>query len=63
MLEQGEKSIYSRILMDINLRDKTDINRNISPLVVPNNAIIIDNSLSFQKTVKQIKQTMKKISI
>tara|TARA_B110000438_G_scaffold123312_1_gene120308 strand:+ start:718 stop:1377 length:660 start_codon:yes stop_codon:yes gene_type:complete len=63
LLEQGEKTIYSRILKDINLRDKTDINRNISPLVVPNNAIIIDNSSSFQKTVKQIKQTMKKISI
>jgi len=63
LLEQGEKSIYSQILKDINLRDKTDINRSVSPLVVPKNAIIIDNSSSFKKTIKQIKKTMEKINI
>ena len=49
LIEQGEKSIYTRILKEILLRDKADINRKSSPLIVPKRAIIIDNSYSFSK--------------
>ena len=61
LIEQGEKSIYSRILKEINLRDKTDINRKESPLVVPKGAIIIENSNSFKKTIEQINKALRKI--
>ena len=59
LIEQGEKSIYSRILKDINLRDKTDTKRASSPLIVTNNAIIINNSHSFKKTIFQIYKVFK----
>ena len=59
LIEQGEKSIYSRILKDINLRDKTDKNRSASPLVVPRDAKIIYNSSSFRNTVMQINKILK----
>ena len=59
LIEQGEKSIYSRILEDINLRDKTDTKRASSPLIIPNNAIIINNSHSFKKTIFQINKVLK----
>ena len=59
LIEQGEKSIYSRILKDINLRDKTDTKRALSPLIVPNNAVIINNSYSFKKTIFQINKALK----
>ncbi len=61
LIEQGEKSIYSQILKDINLRDKNDKNRAVSPLIVPKKAIIIDNSNSFTNTIYQIKKALKKI--
>ena len=41
LIEQGEKSIYSRILKGIILRDKTDTKRKISPLIVPKNSICL----------------------
>ena len=61
LIEQGEKSIYSRILKDINLRDKKDKNRLESPLIVPKKAIIIDNSLSFKNTIYQINKVFSNI--
>ena len=61
LIEQGEKSIYSRILKDINLRDKNDKSRKASPLIVPKKAIIIDNSYSFKNTIYQIKNALKKL--
>ncbi len=60
LIEQGEKSIYSRILKGIILRDKTDKNRAISPLVVPLNSTYIDNSFDFKNTILQINQVLKK---
>ena len=60
LIEQGEKSIYSRILKGIILRDKTDKKRKISPLVVPINAIYIDNSLDFKNTISQVNQVLEK---
>ncbi len=35
LIDNGEKSIYLKILKDIKLRDKTDKTRKNSPLVVP----------------------------
>ena len=60
LIEQGEKSIYSRILRDLKLRDKKDINRTISPLFRPHNSILIDNSNSFKLTRNQINTILKK---
>ena len=54
LIEQGEKSIYSQILKDLKLRDKTDRTRKESPLAIPEKAIIIDNSATFKSTIKQI---------
>ena len=61
LIEQGEKSIYSRIFKDINLRDKADKNRKESPLVVPKKAYVIDNSKSFKNTTSQINAIFKKV--
>ena len=61
LIEQGEKSIYSRILKGIILRDKTDTKRKISPLIVPKNSIYIDNSFDFKNTISQVNQSLKKI--
>ena len=54
LIEQGERNIYSRILKDLKLRDKKDLNRKISPLIKPHRAILIDNSKSFKNTCNQI---------
>ena len=59
LIEQGEKSIYTHILKDINLRDKIDKSRTSSPLVIPHKAIIIDNSFSFKKTIIQINRALR----
>jgi len=61
LIEQGEKSIYSRILKEINLRDKNDKSRDVSPLIVPKKAIIINNSYSFKNTISQIKKAFERI--
>jgi len=61
LIDNGEKSIYHKILEDIKLRDKKDILRKNSPLVIPKGAIIIDNSLSFKKTAMQIRKIMESI--
>ena len=45
-------------ISEIILRDKADINRKESPLIVPKNSIIIDNSLSFKKTANQINKIL-----
>ena len=54
LIDNGEKSIYLKILKDIKLRDKKDKTRKNSPLVVPRGAKIIDNSQSFNNTIAQI---------
>ena len=61
MIAIGEKSIYAKILKEIKLRDKIDINRFESPLIPAKGAIYIDNSLTFMNTIKQIKQVFRKI--
>lgn len=55
LIELGEKSIYSQILKEINLRDKTDIERKNSPLVMPKGSLLINNSKSFNETISQLK--------
>jgi len=62
LIDMGEQSIYPKILKDIKLRDKKDKNRTNSPLVVPNGANIIDNSNSFNLTIKQLNKIFKKIN-
>ncbi len=63
LIDTGEKSIYPQILKEIKLRDKKDMNRKKSPLVIPKGAIIIDNNGSFRSTVNQINNSIKKLKI
>ena len=62
LIDNGEKSIYLKILKDIKLRDKTDKTRKNSPLVVPRGAIIINNSHTFKKTIAQIRNIIEGIN-
>ena len=62
LIDNGEKSIYLKILKDIKLRDKKDKTRKNSPLVVPIGAKIIDNSLSFRNTISQITKIIEGIN-
>ena len=54
LIDLGEKSIYAEILKEIKLRDRQDIIRSNSPLVVPKGAHIINNSGLFKNTLKKI---------
>ena len=62
LIDMGEQSIYPKILKEIKLRDKKDKNRKNSPLVTPKGASIIDNSNSFNLTIKQLNKIFKKIN-
>jgi len=62
LIDNGEKSIYLKILKDIKLRDKKDKLRKNSPLVVPKGSKIIDNSHSFKNTIVQIKKIIESIN-
>ena len=62
LIDNGEKSIYLKILKDIKLRDRTDKTRRNSPLVVPKGAKIINNSHTFKKTIAQIKNIIEGIN-
>ena len=61
LIDLGEKSIYAEILKEIKLRDKQDIARSNSPLVIPKGANIIDNSGSFNITSKKINKLIGQI--
>ncbi len=61
LIDLGEKSIYAKILEEIKLRDKQDIARSNSPLVIPKGANIIDNSGLFNTTLKKINQLIGQI--
>ncbi|MDC0625446.1 (d)CMP kinase [Alphaproteobacteria bacterium] len=62
LIDNGEKSIYSKILKDIKLRDKKDKTRKNSPLVVPKGAQILNNSDTFEKTIAQIRNIIEGIN-
>jgi len=62
LIDNGEKSIYLKILKDIKLRDKKDKTRKNSPLVVPKGAKIIDNSHTFKNTIAQIRKIIEGIN-
>jgi cytidylate kinase len=62
LIDNGEKSIYLKILKDIKLRDKKDKTRKNSPLVVPKGAKIINNSHTFKKTIAQIRNIIEGIN-
>ena len=61
LIDNGEKSIYHKILEDIKLRDKKDKLRKNSPLVIPKGAKIINNSHSFKYTTAQINRIIQNI--
>ena len=61
LIDLGEKSIYAEILKEIKLRDKQDIARSNSPLVIPQGANVIDNSGLFNDTLKKITQLIGQI--
>jgi len=61
LIDLGEKSIYAEILKEIKLRDKQDMARSNSPLVIPKGANIIDNSELFNNTLKKINQLIGQI--
>ena len=54
LIDNGEKSIYQKILKDIKLRDKKDKSRKNSPLVIAKGAFIINNSGTFRSTLLQV---------
>ena len=54
LIDMGEKSIYPKILKDIKLRDKKDKSRKNSPLVIPKEAYVVDNSSKFSITQNQL---------
>ena len=58
LIDSGEKSIYRKILKDIKLRDKKDKLRKNSPLIIPDEAHIINNNYSFKNTIVQINKLM-----
>ena len=61
LIDMGEKSIYPKILKEIKLRDKIDINRKHSPLVIPKGAFLINNSGTFHLTIKDINNLISKV--
>ena len=61
LIDLGEKSIYAKILKEIKLRDKQDIARSNSPLVIPKGANVIDNSGLFNNTLKKINELIGQI--
>ena len=61
LIDLGEKSIYAEILKEIKLRDKQDMARSNSPLVIPKGANIIDNSGLFYTTLKKINKLIGQI--
>ena len=60
LIDSGERTIYSNVLKDIKLRDEKDKKRRNSPLIIPKNAIIIDNSCAIDQTKKIIKKIITK---
>ena len=62
LIDIGEKSIYAKILEEIKLRDNKDKKRKNSPMRVPYQAHIIDNSESFSNTIIQINKIIQKNS-
>ena len=53
--ERGIKTSFDEVLKDIQERDRQDIQRNVSPLKIAENAIVIDT------TDDRIEQTMEKV--
>ena len=60
LIDRDERTIYSNVLKDIKLRDEKDKKRRNSPLIIPKDAIIIDNSCQLDQTKKLIKKIILK---
>jgi cytidylate kinase len=55
LIEKGEKTTFEKTLSEINERDERDANRKDSPLVVAEDAIVIDSTnLSTEKVFEQM---------
>ena len=61
LIDIGEKSIYPQILDEMKIRDKKDMTRKLSPLVIPKDAHIINNNQEFSKTTDQINKLIIKL--
>ncbi|MDO5717562.1 MAG: (d)CMP kinase [Tissierellia bacterium] len=58
--EEREDS-YNDVLEDIKRRDDFDMNRDISPLIIPNNSILVDSTdMSIDETVEYIYNHIKR---
>ena len=44
MLQQGREADFQQVLQDLTERDNRDSSRDVSPLTVPKNAVVIDTS-------------------
>ncbi|MFA6527120.1 MAG: (d)CMP kinase, partial [Candidatus Babeliales bacterium] len=62
--ERNKKALsVDELKREIEERDLRDMQRNISPLTIPDGAIVIDNSgLSFEQTVVQFTKHLHKLS-
>ena len=60
LIDRDERTIYSNVSKDIKIRDEKDKKRRNSPLVIPRDAIIIDNSCRLHQTKKLIKKIILK---
>ena len=54
-LEKGKKYTQEQALQEITVRDNRDKERSVAPLVIPKDAIVIDNSnMSLEDTLSQV---------
>ena len=54
-LEKGKKYTQEQALEEITVRDNRDKERSVAPLVIPKDAIVIDNSnMSLEDTLSQV---------
>ena len=60
LIDRDERTIYSNVSKDIKIRDEKDKKRKNSPLIIPKDAIIIDNSCQLHQTKKFIKKIILK---
>ena len=59
--QSGSKESYSRILKETKIRDKRDKERDISPLMVAPNAVVIDSTnITIKQVVDKILNELKK---
>lgn len=53
LIERGETAVYEDVLRDIVIRDENDSKRDIAPLKAAEDAVLLDNTGSFEDTVNR----------